>query len=117
MYQEILHYSYLNGRLVLSVTGDKVDYNNTEGQEFATVTLRLADYLTEDKTVTVRTDYVKVAGGNVSYNVDQAVSNISMTKLKTSALAKIPGYSNPVIDYDFGADPFALTYDAGFTYI
>ena len=104
-------YSYLNGRLVLSVTGDKVDYNNTEGQEFATVTLRLADYLTEDKTVTVRTDYVKVAGGNVSYNVDQAVSNISMTKLKTSALAKIPGYSNPVIDYDFGADPFALTYD------
>ena len=101
----------MNGRLVLSVTGDKVDYNNTEGQEFATVTLRLADYLTEDKTVTVRTDYVKVAGGNVSYNVDQAVSNISMTKLKTSALAKIPGYSNPVIDYDFGADPFALTYD------
>ena len=26
-------------------------------------------------------------------------------------MAKIPGYSNPVIDYDFGADPFALTYD------
>ena len=74
-------YSYLNGRLVLSVTGDKVDYDNTEGQEFATVTLRLADYLTEDKTVTVRTDYVKVAGrkcklqcrpGSVQYLYDKA---------------------------------------------
>lgn len=104
-------WSCSNGQLILSVTGEGTDYKDNGGSGFATVTLKVSDYIIEDTTTTVRTDYVKVTGGDVSYNVDNAVSDISMTKLDTDALAKIPGYSNPVIDYDFGADPFALVYD------
>lgn len=104
-------WSCSNGQLILSVTGEGTDYKDNGGSGFATVTLKVSDYIIEDTTTTVRTDYVKVTGGDVSYNVDNAVSDISMTKLDTDPLAKIPGYSNPVIDYDFGADPFALVYD------
>ncbi|OUP62044.1 hypothetical protein B5F12_11315 [Pseudoflavonifractor sp. An176] len=104
-------YTYQDGRLVLTVSGDNVNYQDNGGTGFATVQLQLTDYTTQNKTVQVRTDYVRVTGGNVSYRVDNAVSNISLVKLDSEALAKIPGYSNPLIDYDFGADPFALEYN------
>ena len=104
-------YTYQDGRLVLTVSGDNVNYQDNGGTGFATVQLQLTDYATQNKTVQVRTDYVRVTGGNVSYRVDNAVSNISLVKLDSEALAKIPGYSNPLIDYDFGADPFALEYN------
>ena len=104
-------YTYQDGRLVLTVSGDNVNYQDNGGTGFATVQLQLTDYTTQNKTVQVRTDYVRVTGGNVSYRVDSAVSNISLVKLDSEALAKIPGYSNPLIDYDFGADPFALEYN------
>ena len=104
-------YTYQDGRLVLTVSGENVNYQDNGGTGFATVQLQLTDYTTQNKTVQVRTDYVRVTGGNVSYRVDNAVSNISLVKLDSEALAKIPGYSNPLIDYDFGADPFALEYN------
>ncbi|MBM6695138.1 family 43 glycosylhydrolase [Pseudoflavonifractor capillosus] len=104
-------YTYQDGRLVLTVSGEDVNYQDNGGTGFATVQLQLTDYTTQNKTVQVRTDYVRVTGGNVSYRVDNAVSNISLVKLDSEALAKIPGYSNPLIDYDFGADPFALEYN------
>ena len=104
-------YTYQDGRLVLTVSGDNVNYQDNGGTGFATVQLQLTDYTTQNKTVQVRTDYVRVTGGNVSYRVDSAVANISLVKLDSEALAKIPGYSNPLIDYDFGADPFALEYN------
>ena len=104
-------YTYQDGRLVLTVSGDNVNYQDNGGTGFATVQLQLTDYTTQNKTVQVRTDYVRVTGGNVSYRVDNAVANISLVKLDSEALAKIPGYSNPLIDYDFGADPFALEYN------
>ena len=104
-------YTYQDGRLVLTVSGENVNYQDNGGTGFATVQLQLTDYTTQNKTVQVRTDYVRVTGGNVSYRVDSAVSNISLVKLDSEALAKIPGYSNPLIDYDFGADPFALEYN------
>ena len=104
-------YTYQDGRLVLTVSGDNVNYQDNGGTGFAAVQLQLTDYTTQNKTVQVRTDYVRVTGGNVSYRVDNAVSNISLVKLDSEALAKIPGYSNPLIDYDFGADPFALEYN------
>ena len=104
-------YAYDDGRLVLTVSGDNVNYQDNGGTGFATVQLQLTDYTTQNKTVQVRTDYVRVTGGNVSYRVDNAVSNISLVKLDSEALAKIPGYSNPLIDYDFVADPFALEYN------
>lgn len=42
----------------------------------------------------------------ISITTEQAVSTAS-----TSALAKIPGYSNPLISHKFGADPFAMVYN------
>ncbi len=104
-------YTFKDGHLVLTVSGENVNYQDNGGTGFATVQLQLTDYTTQNKTVQVRTDYVRVTGGNVSYRVDNAVANISLVKLDSEALAKIPGYSNPLIDYDFGADPFALEYN------
>ncbi len=104
-------YSYTNGQLILSVSGEDTDFKHNDGDLFATAVLKVSKYLTEDVQTSARVDYVKVTGDEAHYQVGQAVSNISMKALDTEAVAKKVGYSNPVIDYDFGADPFAMVYD------
>ena len=52
-------YTYQDGRLVLTVSGDNVNYQDNGGTGFATVQLQLTDYTTQNKTVQVRTDYVR----------------------------------------------------------
>ena len=56
-------------------------------------------------------DYVTAEGTDAAFNVSSAVANIGLLKPENNAVAKLLGNSNPLIDYDYGADPFALVYD------
>lgn len=105
-------YTYSNNQLKLNVSGNEVNYkNNTSNRLFATIKLKVAKYVESDRTETITTDYINVKGGNTGYNIKNSVSNISLKALSTDAIAKIPGYGNPLITHKLGADPYAIVYD------
>ena len=56
-------------------------------------------------------DYVTAEGVDAAFNVSNATASIPLVKSENNAIAKLLGNSNPLIDYDYGADPFALVYD------
>ncbi|WP_246302918.1 family 43 glycosylhydrolase [Paenibacillus plantarum] len=105
-------YTFANNQLLLHVTGNTVNFaNNQSSNVFATIKLKVNGFVPADQTVQIKTDYIKVDGGNVQYNVNNTVSNIGLKQLPTKAYAKIPGYANPLMSHILGADPFAMVYD------
>ncbi len=104
-------YSVTGNQLLLRIAGDGVGFSHNGSDQLAVIKLKVNGFVPEDKTVTLRTDYIQVEGGNVVYNVHSAVSSIELKKLETGALAKLPGYSNPLITHKYGADPYAMVYD------
>lgn len=105
-------WTFANHQLKLSVTGDDTGYADNSGDRlFATLKLKLNNYVSENKTVTLRVDYVTAEGTDAAFDVSSAVANIGLLKPENNAVAKLLGNSNPLIDYDYGADPFALVYD------
>lgn len=105
-------WTFANHQLKLSVTGEDAGYADNSGDRlFATLKLKLNNYVAENTTVTLRVDYVTAEGAGASFNVGGATANVALTKPENNAVAKLLGNSNPLIDYDYGADPFALVYD------
>ncbi|GIP43595.1 hypothetical protein J45TS6_20540 [Paenibacillus sp. J45TS6] len=104
-------YSFADRRLELKVSGSNVNFTNTSSDLFATIKLKMKDFVPKDQTVKIRTDYIKTEGSNVVYNVSEAVATIDLKALDTKALAKVPGYANPLVSHKFGADPYALVYN------
>ncbi len=105
-------WTFANHQLKLSVTGEDTGYaNNGDDRLFAKLKLKLNNYVAENTTVTLRVDYVTAEGANAAFSVGSATANISIEKPDNNAVAKLLGNSNPLIDYDYGADPFALVYD------
>lgn len=105
-------WTFANHQLKLSVTGEDTGYADNSGDRlFATLKLKLNNYVAENTTVTLRVDYVTAEGANAAFSVGNATANVSIVKTENNAVAKLLGNSNPLIDYDYGADPFALVYD------
>ncbi|MCZ8520768.1 MULTISPECIES: family 43 glycosylhydrolase [Paenibacillus] len=104
-------YTYSNHRLQLTVGGANAGFSNQSSDLFATIKLKVEELVPEDQTAVIQTDYIHVTGGNAVYNVHAAAANIGLKKLDTGAIAKIPGYSNPLMSHKLGADPFALVHD------
>ena len=105
-------WTFANHQLKLSVTGEDTGYADNSGDRlFATLKLKLNNYVAENTTVTLRVDYVTAEGANAAFSVGNATANVSIVKPENNAVAKLLGNSNPLIDYDYGADPFALVYD------
>lgn len=105
-------WTFANHQLKLSVTGEETGYADNSGDRlFATLKLKLNNYVAENTTVTLRVDYVTAEGANAAFSVGNATANVSIVKPENNAVAKLLGNSNPLIDYDYGADPFALVYD------
>lgn len=106
-------YTFSNNQLQLNVSGDNVNFaNNNSDNLFATIKLKVTGYVTSDTTEQITTDYIIVTGGNIVYDVSKAVANIGLKALDTTGvIAKKPGYSNPLMDYKLGADPFAMVYN------
>jgi len=105
-------YSYVNGQLLLTVNGKDAGYKTSgEDELFATVKLKVTDYVTQDTAVTVAADYVKTTGDKVVYDVSGAKAEVTLKYVDMKAAAKKPGTSNPLIDHKFGADPYAMEYN------
>ncbi|MGO4109743.1 family 43 glycosylhydrolase [Paenibacillus sp. YAF4_2] len=104
-------YTYSGKQLQMRVSGNNVNITNESSDLFATIKLRVDGFVPSDLMEQIRTDYMKVEGGNIAYNVHNAVANIGLKLFDTKALAKIPGYSNPLMSHKLGADPFAMVYD------
>ncbi len=105
-------WTFANHQLKLSVTGEDTGYaNNGDDRLFAKLKLKLNNYVAENTTVTLQVDYLTSEGSNAAFIVGSATANISIEKPDNNAVAKLLGNSNPLIDYDYGADPFALVYD------
>ncbi|MFC7679851.1 family 43 glycosylhydrolase [Paenibacillus sp. GCM10028914] len=104
-------YAFADRRLELKVSGSNVGFTNASSDLFATIKLKVKDFVPKDQAVKIRTDYIKIEGGNVIYNVSKAIANIDLKALDTKALAKVPGYANPLVSHKFGADPYALVYN------
>ena len=104
-------WTFANHQLKLSVTGEGAGYADNSGDRlFATLKLKLNNYAAENTTVTLRVDYVTAEGVDAAFNVSNATASIPLVKSENNAIAKLLGNSNPLIDYDYGADPFALVY-------
>ncbi|MEI3220196.1 MAG: hypothetical protein V8S08_12045 [Lachnoclostridium sp.] len=107
-------YSFSNGQLILTVNGEDAGYTASgDDNVFATIHFKVADYVTEDTDVTVKADYIQTTGKQLPYDVSGAKSVVTLKYVDMNALAKKPGDSNPLVDYKFGADPFAMEYDGG----
>ncbi|WP_307207205.1 family 43 glycosylhydrolase [Paenibacillus harenae] len=104
-------FDFADQRLRLQVTGENVNFTSGASDLFATIHLKVASFVPTDKTVLIETDYIQAEGGDVVYNVHDAAADIHLKALNTEAIAKLPGYSNPLMDYKLGADPHALVYD------
>ncbi len=104
-------YEFANGQLNLAVKGDVVGFAHDSTDLFASVILNVTKFVTADKTVVLKPEYIKVDAGQIIYAVDGVAVKIVLEKLDTGALTKIPGYANPLRDYKLGADPFAVVYD------
>lgn len=104
-------FAFENQRLQLEVSGGKVNFTNDASDLFATIHLKVASFVPTDRTVRIETDYIAVQGGDVVYNVHDAAADIEIKALNTEAIAKVPGYANPLMDHKLGADPYALVYD------
>lgn len=104
-------WSFANQQLKLSLSGETVDYKAGEDRLFATLKLKVNRYLNKDTSVTVRTDYIKVTGGEAVYNTNTASASIGLLKMDSNAVAKLIGNSNPLVDYKYGADPYAMEYN------
>lgn len=102
-------YTYTNKRLQLYVSGNNIDFNNDASKLFATIKLKVNGFVQKDTTVTIQPDYIQVKGKNVAYEVGNSIINLKW--LNTAALAKTPGYANPLITHKFGADPYAMVYN------
>ena len=103
-------YTYKNGRLTLTVKGSDVSFK-AEDKLFATIKLKVNNYVDQDKDVTNNADYIMVDNGAADYDVSNCSATVKMKYLNTKALAKKLGYGNPIITHEFGADPYAIEYD------
>lgn len=60
--------------------------------------------------LSMNTSTVNASASNKSINNSILSNKVAATGV-SSALAKVPGYSNPLISQKFGADPFAMVYN------
>jgi beta-xylosidase len=104
-------FTYAGNRLQMEVTGANVQFANAASDLFATIKLKVEGFVPKDQTVAIQTDYIQVEGGDVSYNVHDAIAHVGLKQLDAGALAKVPGYANPLISHKYGADPYALVFD------
>lgn len=95
-------------RLCISVTGENVTLVNNGSDVFAVIHFVLNDYAAEDAVIALQPDYIYVDGGNAMYQTHDMGVNINITAAATGAVAKVPGYANPLISHKYGADPWAL---------
>ena len=102
-------YSYKNSRLTLTVKGSDVSFN-AEDKLFATIKLKVSNYVDEDKSVDIKADYIMVDNGAAEYDVSECSASVTMKYLNTKTLAKKLGYGNPITTHEFGADPYAIEY-------
>ena len=104
-----------NGKLLMSLTGNSIDepisYTNQDSDLFATLRFKLNNYTPVNKTVSLAPDYIYVEGGNASYLTHNLSITFEIKAAETNAIAKLPGYANPLISHKFGADPWALEYN------
>lgn len=103
-------YTYKNHRLTLTVKGSDISFA-AEDKLFATIKLKMNGYVSEDKTVSVKADYITVDNGKSEYDVTDCAASILQKYLDTGALAKKLGYGNPIMTQEFGADPYAIVYN------
>ena len=109
-----VNFAFSNNQLVLSVSDDNVDFKDTNKTKvFATIKFKVNNYVAQTTTKTIKIDYIEALNNTspVNYNVNKAVSSVELTYLDTGAVAKKLGYSNPLMDYKYGADPWALVYN------
>ncbi len=103
-------YSCKSGRLTLSVKGDNVSFQAAD-RLFATIKLKLKNYVDQDTAASLKADYVMVDKGAMEYDVSGCATTVNLKYLDTGALAKKLGYGNPLMTQEFGADPYAIVYD------
>jgi beta-xylosidase len=104
-------YTITDHQLIVRVMGENTGFVHKNSRVFATIRLAVKDYVPADRTLELRTDYIRVSDEDVVFNVHNAVSNIKIRALDTKAVAKVPGYANPLVTHKYGADPYALVYD------
>ncbi|WP_253957797.1 glycoside hydrolase family 43 protein [Metabacillus halosaccharovorans] len=107
-------YTYSKDNLNLQVMGGNVSFSHKDSDLFATIKLKVKDFVTSDRTDVIRTNSITAEsryGKDIVYSVDGAVANIGLKQLDTGAIAKIPGYANSLMSHKFGADPHAMVYD------
>lgn len=76
-------YTYTDSRLLVHVSGSAIDFSNKSDDLFAVIHLKVRDFVPINTTLQIRTDYITVDGGNVVYNVHDAVSSVCFTPLST----------------------------------
>ncbi len=104
-------YKKTGGQLKLKVSGNKVSYDADEISRFATIECKINKYIATESTLVVSLDSIVVGGVNVAYNVHDVRAKIQVEPLDSGAIAKVPGFGNPLITHKFGADPYAVVYD------
>lgn len=104
-------WSFTDSQLKLEVKGERVAFAHNGSDLFANLILKVADFVPAALSTSVTTDYIKVDGGEVVYNVNNAVASINIKPLDSGAKVRVPGYHNPLRDYKLGADPYAIVYN------
>ncbi|CAM4224138.1 beta-xylosidase [Paenibacillus endophyticus] len=104
-------FTYNGNRLQIKISGSAVNFIHKDNDLLATIKLQVKEFVPKDQTVVIQTDYIQVEGGNVGFNVQEAVAKIGLKQLDTDSIVKVPGYANPLMDHKLGADPFAMTYN------
>lgn len=104
-------YEYSEDLLLIFVEGDLIEYKNVNSSIFAEITLKAKKNVTTTTVLTLELNNLIIDGGNVVYNDNDVNTKVRLNYMETGALAKIPGFSNPLISHKFGADPYALVYD------
>ena len=106
----VVSYKVKGSRLFLKVKGDDVSFAAAD-KLFATIKLKVKEYVAKDQTQEVKADYIKIDNGASEYDVTGCVASVKVEYLDTKAIAKKLGYGNPIFTQEFGADPYAMEYD------
>ena len=71
-------YNVVDGRLLINVTSDKINYVCHKSDRFALLRFRLNDHVAQNLQVNLQPDYIYVDGGNVSYLTHETLIKINI---------------------------------------